>query len=136
MNGRNGSVPDAGICGCNAELRCSRPVLAPYTSGGDAGQRPEKQAVQLAEEALPDKDTLVRPSAALALGQSKAKQAVQQALDDSSGAVAFAAAEALTEIGDSSLSRFWRVNSRKDRKLSPTPFATPERGCAIRRASC
>jgi hypothetical protein len=51
---------------------------------------------------LPDKDTLVRPSAALALAQSKAKQAVQHALDDSSGAAAFAAAQALTEIGDSS----------------------------------
>jgi HEAT repeat protein len=65
---------------------------------------PNAEAVKRAEAALRDKDPLVRQSAALALGQMKAKQSVpalQLALDDT-GEVAFAAAKALTEIGDPS----------------------------------
>jgi hypothetical protein len=60
------------------------------------------QAVKAATDALQDKNTFVRQSAALALGSMKATEAVpalKQALDDS-GEVAFAAAKALTEIGD------------------------------------
>ncbi|HTA43137.1 MAG TPA: HEAT repeat domain-containing protein [Bryobacteraceae bacterium] len=62
------------------------------------------RAVKAGEEALRDKSSLVRQSAALALGEMKARDAVpalKGALDDS-GEVAFAAAKALTEIGDSS----------------------------------
>jgi len=62
------------------------------------------RAVKAAEEALRDKNSFVRQSAALALGAMKARDAVpalKEALDDS-GEVAFAAAKALTEIGDPS----------------------------------
>ena len=65
---------------------------------------PNPEAVKRAESALHDKDALVRQSAALALGEMKAKQAVpslEKALDDT-GEVAFAAAKALTDIGDPS----------------------------------
>jgi HEAT repeat protein len=60
------------------------------------------QAVKTASEALQDKNPLVRQAAALSLGSMKATEAVpalEQALDDS-GEVAFAAAKALTEIGN------------------------------------
>lgn len=62
------------------------------------------RAVKAAEEALHDKSSLVRESAALALGEMKASNAVpalKEALNDN-GEVAFAAAKALSEIGDSS----------------------------------
>jgi HEAT repeat protein len=62
------------------------------------------EAVKAALAALHDKDSLVRQSAALALGQMKATDAVpalKAALDDT-GPVSFAAAKALTEIGDPS----------------------------------
>ena len=62
------------------------------------------RAVKAGEEALQDKSSLVRQSAALALGQMKANNAVpalKQALNDN-GEVAFAAAKALAEMGDSS----------------------------------
>jgi HEAT repeat protein len=65
---------------------------------------PNPKAVLHAESALEDKDPLVRQSAALALGQMKAKEAIpylKKALDDT-GEVAFAAAKALTDIGDPS----------------------------------
>lgn len=61
-----------------------------------------EEAVKAAVGALQDKNPLVRQSAALALGQMKAKDAVpalKQALEDT-GEVAFAAAKALSEIGD------------------------------------
>jgi HEAT repeat protein len=61
-------------------------------------------AVKRAQDALQDKDAQVRQAAALALGQMKAKEAVpdlKHALDDT-GEVAFAAAKALTDIGDPS----------------------------------
>jgi HEAT repeat protein len=63
-----------------------------------------EEAVKRALDALQDKDAQVRQAAALALGQMKAKQAVpdlKRALDDT-GEVAFAAAKALTDIGDPS----------------------------------
>uniref|UniRef100_Q027C4 PBS lyase HEAT domain protein repeat-containing protein n=1 Tax=Solibacter usitatus (strain Ellin6076) TaxID=234267 RepID=Q027C4_SOLUE len=62
------------------------------------------KAVLRAESALEDKDAEVRQAAAMALGQMKAREAVpylKKALDDT-GEVAFAAAKALTEIGDPS----------------------------------
>jgi HEAT repeat protein len=64
---------------------------------------PNPEAAKRAIAALQDKDPLVRQSAALALGAMKASDAIpnlKQALDDT-GEVAFAAAKALTELGDS-----------------------------------
>jgi len=66
--------------------------------------RDSNEAVKRAQDALQDKDAQVRQAAAMALGQMKAKQAVpdlKHALDDT-GEVAFAAAKALTDIGDPS----------------------------------
>ncbi len=65
---------------------------------------PNAEAVRRAEKALKDRDQMVRQAAALTLGQLKAKDAIpalQQALSDSPE-VAFAAAKALTEVGDPS----------------------------------
>jgi HEAT repeat protein len=67
-----------------------------------SGHNPE--AVKAAIAALQDKDSLVRQSAALALGEMKAADAVsalKAALDDT-GQVSFAAAKALTQLGDPS----------------------------------
>lgn len=61
-------------------------------------------AVQRAEAALHDRDLFVRRSGALALGELKAYPAIpslKQALDDSPE-VSFAAAKALTQLGDTS----------------------------------
>jgi HEAT repeat protein len=74
-------------------------ALAALSTMGDMAD-----AVKRAEGALRDKDTLVRQSAALALGEMKAKAAIpslQAALDDSPP-VAFAAAKALMNMGDRS----------------------------------
>lgn len=63
------------------------------------------QAVKACIDALRDKSSSVRQSAALALGELKAREAIpalQQALDDDNGPVAFAAAKALTVLGDPS----------------------------------
>ncbi len=60
------------------------------------------EAVKRAENALQDKDPQARRTAALALGQMKAKQAIpslREALSDT-GEVAFAAAKALIDCGD------------------------------------
>jgi hypothetical protein len=66
---------------------------------------PNPQAVQRAENALQqDKDTLVRSTAALILGELKAESSIpklKEALQDK-GEVAFAAAKALTALGDTS----------------------------------
>lgn len=61
------------------------------------------QAVKMAMGGLDDKEMLVRASAALALGEMKAEQAIPaltKALTDK-GEVAFAAAKSLAEMGDS-----------------------------------
>src|SRR5579872_1738614 len=61
------------------------------------------KAVKMAEDALQDKNPTVRQMAAWALGEMKAKQAIpslREALSDK-GEVAFAAARALSEMGDS-----------------------------------
>lgn len=68
--------------------------------GAIDGQNTE--AVKAATDALQDKHAQVRQAAALALGEMKAAAAIpalKRALDDS-GEVAFAAAKALTELGD------------------------------------
>ena len=73
------------------------------TATGSIGTAPE--AVQLVEQALKDMDPLIRQTAAAELGQMKAKQsipALQAAMDDSDGQVAFAAAKALWDMGDKS----------------------------------
>jgi HEAT repeat protein len=70
-------------------------------------QGPNPDAVKRAVAALDDKDALVRQAAALALGQMKARDAasaLEKALDDT-GEVAFAAAKALSDIGDPDSSR-------------------------------
>lgn len=64
----------------------------------------DPEAVQRAEAALHDKDLFVRRTAALALGELKAEAAIpelKQSLDDSPE-VSFAAAKALTQLGDPS----------------------------------
>jgi len=61
------------------------------------------RAVKTAEDALQDKNPLVRKSAAEALGEMKARQAIpylREAISDK-GEVAFAAAKSLAEMGDS-----------------------------------
>ncbi len=66
---------------------------------------PDRDAVQRVVNALHDKDLFVRRVAALALGDMKATSAIddlKQALDDDSPEVSFAAAKALTQLGDSS----------------------------------
>jgi HEAT repeat protein len=71
------------------------------TAIGSIGLAPE--AIQQVELALKDQDVLVRLTALAVLGQMKSKAslpALQSALDDSSMEVAFAAAQALLELGD------------------------------------
>ena len=61
-----------------------------------------QKAVKLLIDALQDKDPLVRETAATALGQMKAKQAIgslREAVGDT-GEVAFAAAKSLADMGD------------------------------------
>ena len=71
---------------------------------GSLGLAPE--AIKLLESALRnDEDVVVRQTAAASLGLMKAKQsipALQQALEDQSGEVAFQAAKSLWELGDRS----------------------------------
>ena len=69
---------------------------------GSIGLAPE--AIKLAEDAmLKDEDPVVRQTAAAALGEMKSTQsipALQKALDDASGQVAFQAAKSLWTLGD------------------------------------
>jgi HEAT repeat protein len=65
---------------------------------------PDPEAVRRVEGALEDKDPFVRQAAALVLGDLKAISSIpklQESLDDK-GEVAFAAAKALTALGDPS----------------------------------
>jgi HEAT repeat protein len=84
------------------------------------------EAVKAALAALQDKDSLVRQAAALALGQMKAVDAIpalKAALDDN-GQVSFAAAKALTEIGDSSGQEMLIAVLEGDRKgTAPSPVS-------------
>jgi HEAT repeat protein len=65
---------------------------------------PDAQAVKRAEAALKDKVPLIRQSAALTLGEMKAKAAIPalQGMLDDSPEIAFAAAKALAAVGDQS----------------------------------
>jgi HEAT repeat protein len=89
-------------------------VLNKAMSGGEDSRRQalealgmvdpgNEQAVKTLVDALQDKDPLVRESAASALGNMKARQAIgslRDAISDK-GEVAFAAAKALADMGDS-----------------------------------
>ena len=71
------------------------------TAAGSIGLLPE--AIQQVEQALHDKDPLVRQTAAAELAEMKSIQsipALKTEIDDSSGEVAFAAAKALWDLGD------------------------------------
>ncbi len=72
------------------------------TATGSIGLDPE--AIRLVEAALKDdKDLLIRATAAAELGEMKSRQsipALRAALDDPSGEVGFAAAQALWDMGD------------------------------------
>jgi HEAT repeat protein len=72
------------------------------TATGSIGLDPE--AIRLVEAALKsDKDLLIRATAAAELGEMMSRQsipALRAALDDPSGEVGFAAAQALWEMGD------------------------------------
>jgi HEAT repeat protein len=65
---------------------------------------PDAEAIRRAENALQDKETLVREAAALVLGELKAESSIPklQALLQDKGEVAFAAAKALAALGDNS----------------------------------
>jgi HEAT repeat protein len=70
------------------------------TATGSIGLHPV--AVRLVEAALKDKDPLIRATAAAELGEMKSRQsfpALKAALDDPTGEVGFAAAEALWAWG-------------------------------------
>ena len=71
------------------------------TATGSIGLTPD--AIRLVEEALHDKETIVRQTAAAELAEMKSKQsigALKTEVDDPSGEVAFAAAKALLDLGD------------------------------------
>jgi hypothetical protein len=71
------------------------------TATGSIGLDPE--AIRLVEAALMDHDSLIRATAAAELGEMKSRQsfpALKAALDDSSGEVGYAAAQALWDMGD------------------------------------
>ena len=64
---------------------------------------PVPEAVQLVEKGLVDKDAVVRQTAALTLGEMRARDAIPQlkaALDDKDPEVSFTAAKALWDLGD------------------------------------
>lgn len=80
-----------------------------------------EEAVRRVEDALHDKGPLVRQTAALALGQMKARQAIP-ALKESLGdddEVAFAAAKSLTDMGETSGRDMLVAVITGDRKDSP-----------------
>jgi len=72
-------------------------------STGSIGLMPE--AIRLVEEALHDKEPMVRQTAAAELAEMKSMQsikALETEVDDPNGEVAFAAAKALLDLGDMS----------------------------------
>lgn len=72
-------------------------------STGSIGLTPD--AIRLVEEALHDKEPIVRQTAAAELAEMKSMQsirALQTEVDDPNGEVAFAAAKALLDLGDMS----------------------------------
>jgi len=90
-------VLNKGLADGNANHR--RQALAATGSIGPEND----QAVKLVEDGLQDKDPLVRQTAATVLGEMKARQAIpylREALGDADE-VAFSAAKALADVGDS-----------------------------------
>ena len=86
---------------------------------------PDDGAVQRALAALHNKDHFVRRAAALTLGNLKAKSAIpdlQRALDDTPE-VSFAAAKALTQLGDASGRDILMAVLSGERKDAPGLFA-------------
>src|SRR5579862_6365211 len=72
-------------------------------STGSIGLMPE--AIRLVEEALHDKEPIVRQTAAAELAEMKSMEsikALETEVDDPNGEVAFAAAKALLDLGDMS----------------------------------
>jgi HEAT repeat protein len=89
----------------------------------------DQDAVQRAVTALHDKDPIVRRSAAIALGEMKAHSALpdlKQALNDSPE-VSFAAAKALTQLGDTSGRDILVAVLQGDRKDAPGMIANAMR---------
>jgi len=81
----------------------------------------EERTVSLIESGLNDKDTGVRETAAVVLGQIHARQSIprlKQALDDESQEVNFTAAKALWELGDYSGRDIFRDVLAGERKTS------------------
>lgn len=78
--------------------------------------------VDLLEAGLTDKDATVRQTAAVVMGEIRAKQGIpmlKKALEDESGEVSFAAARSLWEMGDQSgRGIFWAVLAG-DQKTGP-----------------
>lgn len=92
------------------------------TATGSIGLAPE--AIQQVEQALHDKEPIVRQTAAAELAEMKSKQsipALKLELDDSSPAVAFAAAKALWDLGDQSGREFIEDVLTGEQKTSPDP---------------
>ncbi len=90
------------------------------TATGSIGLSPE--AVKLVEQALHDREPVVRQTAAAELAEMKSKQsipALKTELDDSAGEVAFAAAKALWDLGDQSGRSFIEDVLTGEQKTSP-----------------
>jgi HEAT repeat protein len=96
--GRDGAwgVLDKSLGDGNADRRQEALASLATISG------PNAEAVRRAEAALKDKEPLIRQSAALTLGEMKALEAAPalRSLLDDSPEIAFAAAKALTAVGD------------------------------------
>jgi len=100
----------------NSEQR--EQALAALSTFGAA----DEGAVRRADAALHDKDPVIRRSAAIALGELHAHSAIpdlKQTLDDDTPEVSFAAAKALTEMGDTSGRDILIAVLEGDRKDAP-----------------
>jgi HEAT repeat protein len=84
---------------------------------------PAPQAVKLLEDVLKkDPESMVRQTAAAALGEMKATEAIpalQAALEDNSGEVAFSAAKVLWDLGDPTGKLTFEEILTRERKDSP-----------------
>ena len=88
------------------------------------------EVVRRAAAALQDKHTFVRRAAALALGELKANSAIPEltkALEDDSPEVSFAAAEALTQLGDANGRNLLMAVLAGERKDTPGMFTNAMR---------
>lgn len=92
------------------------------TATGSIGLAPG--AIQQVEQALRDKEPIVRQTAAAELAEMKSTRsipALKTELDDSSPEVAFAAAKALWDLGDQSGKEFIAEVLKGEQKTSPDP---------------